>query len=437
MGLQTISTEPERALIETTLAEILSSTPFKSSRQCQELLRYIVTNTLAHHDELLRERVIGMNVFGRTPDYDTGNDPIVRSRAAEVRKRLAQHYLHAKPPIPFRIEIPSGSYKATFDQTEDAASAPPRRSDEADRLDRAPQLQSSEAAPYDTSAVATASPRKRSRGWALLIAAVLVCLSVCGIFLQRRPRGMDEHAFRQFWYPLTSSTKPVVIYIGANDSYRLTPRFLDNYRRERGLANTGPEFFIDLKPGVKIDESDLIPDNRLIGFGDVAAAGRIISTLTSLHKAYDLRYGDDISFSDLHASPALLIGGFSNPWTLAVTRNLRFSLQGGDRIVDRKDSTRVWLRKTSADGQTQDDYAVISRLPKSETGDFVLVIAGIDTYSNQGAAAFLSNPEDIASLLSSRAMPRDWQNKNIQVVLHTTAVNGVPAATNVEAVAVW
>lgn len=64
---------------------------------------------------MLRERIIGIKVFGRAPDYDSGNDPIVRARAAEVRKRLAQHYMHSEGASEaFRIEIPPGSYRALF-----------------------------------------------------------------------------------------------------------------------------------------------------------------------------------------------------------------------------------------------------------------------------------------------------------------------------------
>ena len=81
------------AQIQEALAEILVSVPFRSSKQSQQLLRYIVDQTLSGHGQLLKERVIGADVFGRRPDYDTNSDPIVRARAAELRKRLAQFYV--------------------------------------------------------------------------------------------------------------------------------------------------------------------------------------------------------------------------------------------------------------------------------------------------------------------------------------------------------
>src|SRR5271157_2416875 len=83
---------PPRPKVEGLLEDILRSAPFRTSRQCQDLVRYIVEHSLGASDDSLRERIIGIEVFGRAPDYDTAEDPVVRLRAADVRKRLAQYY---------------------------------------------------------------------------------------------------------------------------------------------------------------------------------------------------------------------------------------------------------------------------------------------------------------------------------------------------------
>src|SRR5438309_3256032 len=102
--------------------DILCSGPFRTSRQCQDLFRYVVEHSLAGSDDSLRERVIGIEVFGRAPDYDTADDPVVRLRAADIRKRLAQYYQAGKnEPGTWKIEIPTGSYKAQFHRTEGSA----------------------------------------------------------------------------------------------------------------------------------------------------------------------------------------------------------------------------------------------------------------------------------------------------------------------------
>src|ERR1019366_3345467 len=115
--------------IREALGEVLLGAPFRTTRQCQSFLKYIVEHTLAGENDLLRERVIGTEVFGRSPDYEPSDDPVVRARAAEVRKRLAQYY-QDRPGRPVRLEIPSVSSRAVFQgrAAQPAAPAIARRS---------------------------------------------------------------------------------------------------------------------------------------------------------------------------------------------------------------------------------------------------------------------------------------------------------------------
>src|SRR5579859_1219014 len=108
--------EEAKRCVKKVLEEMTSSLPFRTSRQCQDLLRYIVLHSLSGEDESLRERVIGVEVFGRRPDYDQAADPVVRIRAADVRKRIALFYEATDAATrQVKIAIPSGSYKASFE----------------------------------------------------------------------------------------------------------------------------------------------------------------------------------------------------------------------------------------------------------------------------------------------------------------------------------
>ncbi len=97
--------------VQRTLSAILKSTPFRTNKRAQQLLQYVVDETLA--GQALKERIIGANVFNRRPDYDTNADPIARLRVAEVRKRLALYYQGARDETVL-INIPSGSFRAIF-----------------------------------------------------------------------------------------------------------------------------------------------------------------------------------------------------------------------------------------------------------------------------------------------------------------------------------
>ena len=98
------------AEIESELERILASDFFKSSARCQDFLKHVVYVACSKSQESLKERNIGIAVFGRAPDYDTGTDAIVRVKASEVRRRLAQYNQSANPQRSVAIELSPGSY---------------------------------------------------------------------------------------------------------------------------------------------------------------------------------------------------------------------------------------------------------------------------------------------------------------------------------------
>ncbi|HEX4030621.1 MAG TPA: hypothetical protein VHX20_09675 [Terracidiphilus sp.] len=446
-----VEVEPEKARIDKALEDVLAGYVFRSSRQCQALLRYIVEHSKAHREEMLRERVIGANVFGRAPDYDTGNDPVVRSRAAELRKRLAQHYMRpGASNEAIRIEIPIGSYRAVFEMPEVSHSGAtlPQRASECDQSmiladgkssgistdhEYETSLLHENSAVYPVNSAQEALPQELPSKWTRTIAAIAVMAVLVlgvGLLAVHQMRGAHQRPSDLFWAPVMETQYPILIIMGANRVYRINNDFMDRYRAEHHIENNNEESFIDLKKGEMIDESELRKTEQ-IGFGDVAAAARVASMLTRFNKRYDLRYGGDIAVTDFQSSPSFLIGGFSNIWTLEVMRQLRFQLEGYDRIVDTKDTTRSWRRKSDPGTFAGDDYVVISRLIESETGNFVIAIGGIDTYSNQAAANFLDDPDRLDALL--KTLPAGWERKNMQIILHTDVVKDVPTVVNVEA----
>lgn len=105
---------PSAELVRSELVRLLKSDHFKNSKRCQTLLSYLVEETLAGHSDQLKERLVGINVFGRNPQYDTAEDPVVRNAAIEVRKRLAQSYVEPGGDSAVRIEMRAGTYVPEF-----------------------------------------------------------------------------------------------------------------------------------------------------------------------------------------------------------------------------------------------------------------------------------------------------------------------------------
>jgi TolB-like protein/cytochrome c-type biogenesis protein CcmH/NrfG len=106
---------PERVgQVRDHLKDVIASPAFAGSRRSQDFLKLIVEHTLAGRFDHLRERMIGAEMFGRPIDYDTANDAVVRVKATEVRKKLAQYYQEAAKPPNVRIDLPTGSYVPRF-----------------------------------------------------------------------------------------------------------------------------------------------------------------------------------------------------------------------------------------------------------------------------------------------------------------------------------
>ena len=106
---------PEQArLVRRHLEQIKASHAFTSSKRSQDFLAFVVERALRRDLDSLRERMIGVEMFGRPIDYDTGNDSVVRVKATEVRRKLAEYYLEAKDRSPVRIDLPRGSYVPRF-----------------------------------------------------------------------------------------------------------------------------------------------------------------------------------------------------------------------------------------------------------------------------------------------------------------------------------
>ena len=379
--------------------------------------------------------MIGVEVFGRRPDYDQAADPVVRIRAADVRKRIALFYEATEAATrQVKIAIHSGSYKASFEFIGSR--------DVEVSIQRAPSemvvpaivaSRSIELLPVTPPARESTKniPQRVRQSW--MVKAVVTVLLIPAIYALFR--STRETAFDRFWSPVLKAPNRSVIYVGSNAVYYLSGDFVDRYRREHRLdkvESMGREFLVPLGSNDVVNGNDLVPEkDTYVTVGDAAATARIASLLSVRKKSYDMRFGGDISVGDLRERPAILIGGFNNSWTLEMTDNLRFVFSYRHQIQDRFDKSRSW----KANQDFTDDYAIISRIPNSKTGEILITAAGIGQAGTRAAGEFLTSPGDIDSLLL--AAPRGWDKRNLQIVLHTTVINGSPNHPDVIATYYW
>jgi hypothetical protein len=107
--------ESDMQAVRAELDRLVASPAFRNSKRCSEFLDYVVEHTISGTSGSLKERSIGVELFGLPRDFDPGQRTVVRVTANEVRKKLAQHYQAENgAPNAVRISLPPGSYSAEF-----------------------------------------------------------------------------------------------------------------------------------------------------------------------------------------------------------------------------------------------------------------------------------------------------------------------------------
>ncbi|SPE35871.1 conserved hypothetical protein [Candidatus Sulfopaludibacter sp. SbA6] len=398
------SSIPKEAVLDQ-LARIRGSRPFRTSKRCLSLLEYVVEQALDGHLERLKERSLGAQVFGRDPGYDTGQDPIVRYTAGEVRKRLAQYYQEPGHEHELRMDFPSGSYVPEFHLAPEPLPPPPPAS------------------------------KPRRRVWLALPASVLLILAGALWVLSWRSATVVD----RFWEPVFSDSSPVLLSVGEAKVYG----FREPLRSE--IAKQAAESYKAGRPVplVKGQLEELLPVwGEYIAIGNSVCVARLAAFLSRHGKNFSARGASATSLADLRAGPAVLIGAFSNDWTLRLTDGFRFALK--------YDSTRsigaIWDRTKPQDEgwkvgdvwphpETWTDYGLVSRIRHPSTGRVVITALGVDHCGSEAAAELLTSAEYLGEAL--RNVPSGWDRKNIQIVFSSPVVGDNVGPPKPLAVHVW
>src|SRR5262245_6171466 len=105
-----LSMEDEKAELEAVLASSL----FVRTPSLANLLSYLCQKYFQGEADLLKEYTIGVESFGRAPDFDKKEDSIVRVEIRRLREKLRQYYETEGADHPIRLTIPVGHYVPAF-----------------------------------------------------------------------------------------------------------------------------------------------------------------------------------------------------------------------------------------------------------------------------------------------------------------------------------
>jgi hypothetical protein len=401
--------EADPAAILEQLERLLADPLFKNSRRYPRLLQYVVTHRLDSSGPELKERTLGVDVFGRAPDYDTAVDPVVRMTASEVRKRLAHYYDTPEHADEIRICLPAGSYVPEF-HLPGGKGTDPAPDTHGISLEVLPEMASS----------------ARNRSTARLPSRLLygaACAALAVGFLTWWGIAAPNRALDTFWNPVLGKSDSVMLSVGQRDEAVITAA---------GEAAPSAQQITLARLYYLESENVAMPD--------VIALARLGGLMQSRHFRYHIRSATQTNLADFRENPVILVGAFTNDWTLRLNSPLRFSFVREKNIFMIRDRQNPSQLKWFIDYDTPYlklaiDYALITRVVDPASQRLVVSVAGLGGYGTQAASEFLTEPAHMQKLKA--IAPRDWERRNLQVVISARVINGSSGPPEIIAAYFW
>lgn len=379
-------TVEDRELVYKELETILASYHFRGSKRYPALLKYVVEASLDGRLGDLKERTLGVEVFGRDPDYDTNADPVVRISAGEVRKRIAQYYHESGAHSRVQIEIPLGSYAPEFRFAPGASSAAVAPLEVVRHAER----------PVE----AIPGKRRRLTLWLILGTAALAG-GVYALIAHFGSASGPQSTENSFWAPFINSPGQAFVVAGT----------------------IHPDWMPPATPETSYDETNKVPYHH-VSLSSAIAMTHVAGVLRLRNKAFAIKEAADTSLTDIHHHPLVLIGGRNNDWTMRLLGHLRFHIQATP-VATIQDSQNPQNTQWTVDvnqpfNSVTTDYAIVARYYDATTEAPVIIIAGLGPYGTEAASEFIDSPEYLEQL--TKKAPAGWEKRNCEMIVKTEVI---------------
>ncbi len=330
---------------EALLQHILASRHFRKSPRLRDFLTYICERAFANRLDEISEQQIAVHVFGRSPDYNPGDDTIVRSAARQLRQKLELYSLGDGAGSAWRLSVPTGSYIPVFERTGAVTDA------------------AQPAADRD-------GPPWRVPLWPLVAlgAAAAGGLLIWGLLFAAGP--VDPRTV--FWRAVLAANHPTLLVSG-DSGLSMTMNITHHTVDVREYAEK------KLEPLPLIDPA-LPPDSPVINFGkrrytsvaDLVMAVKTTAMAGRLSRTLDVRFARDVTPDDLKAGNVILVGDpWGDPWVELFARQLNFEFQ-----IDAATSTHLVVNHAPM-AHEQASYQVYPADPRHRNYALIALTGGL------------------------------------------------------------
>lgn len=444
------------AALRQDLKEIIEGPAFKGSHRSAQFLTYVVEQSIAGRFDLLKERLIGVELFGRDPSYDTGEDAIVRVTASDVRKRLLQHYGRNGRACEFRLNLPSGSYIPEIIQDGDAKGNSTGAIEAAHPTEPVPQNSipdqpDSPATPKEQPVEALlsaphveASPAKRGIRQRVLIGCLIAALGLAfGGMLWNKPS------------PRLTAASPILPWSALFGSPHATHLITSDPNIVVVQEITGSDLSVsDYANHQYIPEPNkLTPEqvrfSHIVLWGDDSAAAvdpPISASIAAIAEAnsrkIDVRAARGIQLADLKTDDNFIFLGSprSNPWSALFSNELdfRFIFDKATRQeiihnVHPRPGEMAEYVPTAMGWATGQSYAIIAFIQNLDQNGQVLLLAGANGEGTEAVGRFVADPARFSDALRTCGIQPSGPLKHFEMLLHLSTMAGSPTNANVVA----
>jgi len=343
----------DRKLLAEQIERIMGSDAFRGSKRSREFLAHIVERALDGGTDLLKERLIGVHLYGKDGGYDTAVDSTVRVRANEVRRRLLQYAEQFGRDEAFRIVLPSGSYVPEFQRSTGRPAPGIRPAVRQSQLRSFPPLQ---------------------RRW--LIGPTIVALLLCGLAFgwMVSPASI----FKQFWQPLMIPNQEIFLVV--------QPDSLDTSSNQ---------------------------NRELLSFPTIRNLLKLHDICAKFNMRTEVLLTNQNVFAPEAHSVQILLGKALQTSALGPASRLRYRLESvnGIRIIVDTATNRQYLNTTPGSSRER-SYALVTRVVPSTSYPSTLALSGTSDTAVSAAAELVTDQATLGSVLheiGAESMQRDLQ----------------------------
>jgi hypothetical protein len=380
---------------------IVESPHLISSARLRDFLLHVTACAIRQTPEDASEQQIGIQVFQRSPGFNSSEDSIVRSQARLLRLKLAAYFNAEGASEPLVIEIPKGHYLPVF--------LPSQRAEFVRDLPEEEDVEEiNEIVPSRPMGV---GKTEGQRGWLTLAGvglALLLCLSLIAGFRWQRQAAVTR-PLKQLWAPFLKGDPPLVIYSNA--------LFVGDAKSGmRYAAEDGP----DKHSGELVD--------NYTGVGELISVHELTQMFDNRGAEFVLKRSPLVTWDEARSRNLIFIGSVAENGSLKLLPSMQdFTLMAtadAAGIINhhpRPGEPPIYLRP---EHPLTKDYAVVALLPGVQPDNKTFVFSGLTTLGTQAAVEYALEPDTAAELI--RQVTFDKKIHNFEALLEVSIRGGVP-----------